>query len=459
MKKNIFFFLSVVLFVVLFYNQEPGINISIFGCTAWLFLYFSIEEKKRTNGFRILSAASFASLLSFAWYGDFISFAAVFISLLLTGFKAFYPKLNIVSFPVGLAFNYASFLFRVLVPRKWLGLSISGDGLFKRIVSYLLIPAIFVSLFIGVYSLASKSFASLFMIDFDFDIFQLSILTALGFFLMFNFFYFSVPKMLIWYNGYLKDNFSEGYTLRQAKGFRFLDLVSQRRSGEISLTLLNIVLVFFIITYSIEQFGGREIAGTLSNEVHERVYVLILSIVMAIIVIMIYFQGLLNFDIHSKLLKKLAFVWIGLNILLIGTVLFRNMEYVAAYGLTFKRIGVFIFLLLSMAGLLLTGYKIAYRKTNIFLINRMVWAFYAVLVISCAINWSWIVTKYNTIHFKNPDWQYLETLDYNKKLLHTIYLQNGRDAGKIEAQVKNNRSGKFLSKRLYYELTDLKNTQ
>ncbi|GAB3425010.1 hypothetical protein GCM10027516_26450 [Niabella aquatica] len=416
-----------------------------------------MEKRKRTAIFGALSIAGFVSALSFAWYGDFISFAAVFISLLLAGFKAIYPRLNVLSFPFALAFNYASFIFRVLVPQKWLGLSISGNGLFKRILGYILIPGIFVAVFIGVYMQASDKFASLFAIDLKFDFFQIAVLSTVGFFLMFNFFYFSVPKMLIYYNGYLKDDFSEDYTLRKAKGFYLLDITSQRRSGEISLVLLNLVLAFFIITYSMEQFGAKEISGTLSNEVHERVYVLIFSIVMAIIVIMIFFRGLLNFDIHSRLLKRLSFIWIGLNILLVFTVFFRNLEYVAAYGLTFKRIGVFVFLLLSLAWLVLTWHKIAYTKTNIFLVNRMVWASYTTLVISCVINWSWIVTSYNTNRFQNPDWSYLETLDYNKKLLHSIYLQNGREHRWIEEQVNNKRSGKFLSKRLYYEFINLKN--
>ncbi len=454
MQKSIFFFLSVVLFVIVFYKQDPGLNVSIFGCIAWLFLYLSIDRKKRTKELAILSVSSFVSLISFAWYGDFISFAALFISLLFTGYKALYPKLNIVSFPVGIAFNYVSFIFRVLTPNKWLGIPITGGGFFKRLVSYFLIPAIFLTLFIGVYSLASDQFASFFTINWNLDIFQLAVLSCAGFFLLFNFFYFSVPKILIRYNDYLKDDFSEGYALHQNRGFRFLDLASQRRSGEISLILLNVLLAFFIITYCIEQWGSGDGSRNLSNEVHERVYILILSIVMAIFIIMIYFQGLLNFDKNAKLLKTLSFVWIGLNILLIGIVCLQNIAYVDAYGLTFKRIGVFIFLFLSLAGLLLTGYKMACRKTNIFLINRMTWVFYTVLVISCVINWSWLVTRYNTRHFNNPDWHYLESLNYNKITLNNLYRQKGMDNSRLEEQIKKNQSRKFLSKKLYFEWAD-----
>lgn len=455
MKKNLFFFVSVIAFVVLFYKQGPGLNISFFGLMTWLFLLDITPKGKRTPLFWILSVTSLASIAAFAWYGDFICFAALFLSLLLTGFKACYPRLNVLVLPFNTAFNYLTFVFRVITPQKWLGLPLSGNGILKKTVSYVLIPAVFAAIFIGVYTAASDRFASLFAINLEADFLQLAVLTALGFFLMFNFFYSVVPKVFITCNGYLKDDFAAGFIQRRSKGFHLLDVASQRRSGEISLVLLNAVLIFFIITYGIEHFGTDNSAGTLSSEVHERVYVLILSIVMAIAVIMIYFQGLLNFDTHSGLLKKLSFVWIGSNVLLICTVFFRNLEYVNAYGLTFKRIGVFIFLLLSLLGLFTTWIKLKNRKTNIFLVNRMVWAAFYVLVVSSLINWSWIVTRYNASHFTNPDWNYLNSLNYNRQLLNTIYKEKGMPNSYIKQSVDAERKSQFLSKRLYFEFLDV----
>ncbi|HTG56155.1 MAG TPA: DUF4153 domain-containing protein, partial [Niabella sp.] len=410
---------------------------------------------KQTPMFWVLSFTSLVSMAAFAWYGDFISFAALFLSLLLTGFKAFYPRLNVLILPFNTAFNYITFIFRVLTPQKWLGVRLSSDGLVKKVMSYVLIPGAFAAIFIGVYTAASDKFASLFVINLEFDFFQLAVLTVLGFFLMFNFFYSSVPKAIIACNGYLKDDFSDGFVQKRNNGFHLLDVVSQRRSGEISLILLNAVLIFFIIIYGIEQFGTPGSSGTLSSDVHERVYVLILSIVMAIGVIMIYFQGLLNFDTQSGLLKKLSFIWIGLNVLLIFTVFFQNLEYVNTYGLTFKRIGVFIFLLLSLLGLFTTWVKLKNKKTNIFLINRMVWAAFYVLVVSSFINWSWIVTRYNTSHFTNPDWNYLNSLNYNRQLLNNIYKEKGMPNTGIKQSVYAERKSQFLSKRLYFEFLDV----
>lgn len=455
MKKNLFFFTSVILFVVLFYQQTPGLNISIFSLVAWLFLSGITPAAKRTPVFWVLSATSLISMGAFAWYGDFISFAALFLALSVTGFKAFYPRLNVLVVPFNIAFNYVTFIFRVLRLQKWLGIRLSGNGLIKKGISYVLIPGTLVAVFIGVYAAASAKFASLFVLDLNFDLFQFAVLTALGFFLMFNFFYSSVPKVFIAYNGYLKDDFSEGFAQRGNKGFYGLDVVSQRRSGEISLVLLNVVLIFFIIVYGTEQLGAAAVSQTLSSEVHERVYVLMLSIVMAIAVIMMYFGGRLNFDQRAAGLKKLSFLWMGLNLLLIATVLFRNLEYVTAYGLTFKRIGVFVFLLLSFCGLIATWVKLRKRKTNIFLLNRMVWVAFFMLVVGGAVNWSWLVTRYNTSRFADPDWSYLESLKYNKELLNKIYIKKGMDRTKLVEEVYAEREKPFLSKNLYIEIINL----
>lgn len=455
MKKNIFFFMSVALFVSLFYNQTPGLNLSFFGATVWVFLLAITAPKKRNKQFWLLSAATWVSLIAFAWYADFLSFVAVFFSLLLTGFKAFYPKLNVIIFPFAMAFNYATFIFRVLLPHKWLGFSNAGEGIVKKMISYVLIPGIFVGLFMVVYASASDKFAALFIIDWNFDFFQLTVLTCVAFFLMFNFFYSAVPKTFVYFNGILGDHFSDGYVQKQTGRFQILDIVSQRRSGEITMVLLNLVLGFFIVIYGIEQFGTRANVGSLSADVHERVYVLIFSIVMAIAVIMVFFRGLLNFDARSVMLKTLSYVWIVLNILLIAAVVLKNADYVIGYGLTFKRIGVFVFLLLSLLGLLITSYKLRFIKTNMFLVSRMMWVFFATLVLGCGINWSWMVTKYNTALFVNPDWEYLESLDFNKQILNRIYLQSGKDNSHIVAKIKSHQSKKFLSKSLYYECLNI----
>lgn len=455
MRKNIFLLLSTLLFVFLFYNQEPGLNFSIFSTVVWIFLFLDLPQKKRGKTFWILSLITFMATISFAWYADFISFIALFIALLFTGYKAYYPKLNILTFPFAQAYNYASFLFRAIAIQQWLGFKFQKRDFSKKLANYVLIPAFLIAAFLLVYNMASNKFASLFNFNWQLNSFEIVVLTILGFFFMFCFFYYSVPKILIKYNGKFNDDFSREFFIANKEKVTSPDIGFTRRGGEISFFLLNALLIFFIITYSVEQFSGGNTDGNLSSEVHERVYVLIVSIVMAIAVIMGYFKGVLNFDKKAGLLKGLCYGWIGLNTLLLLIVMMKNIEYVNALGLTFKRVGVFIFLILSLAGLLVTYYKLSFKKTNCFLLNRMVWILFSTLIISSMINWSGVITRYNLSKFKDPDWDYLYSLHYNHKLLYEADRQrflNNTETGKYISAEKEK---SFLSSSLYYLFLDI----
>lgn len=134
-------------------------------------------------------------------------------------------------------------------------------------------------------------------------------------------------------------------------------------SGVISFVSLNILLIFFIITYNYEQF--YEVSKTpaqLSEETHERVNAVILSIIMAILVIMFYFKSDFNFDLKAGLMKISAKIWILLNAVLVISAAAKNFEYIVNYGFTYKRLGVFLFLILALTGLALTFIKI--QKKN-----------------------------------------------------------------------------------------------
>lgn len=449
MKKNVCLLVSVVIFVLLFYQQNIGLNLSVFTLAIWVFLCYNANHKKGFHFF-VLSAATFISVVSFAWYGDFISFASLIISIFLTVFHVYYPQLNLLLSPAGITFNYLFSIVRISKLNQWLMAAMPSAVRVKTIIHYFVIPMLISGVFIMMYSLASARFASYFTFNWGVDIFQIALLTVVGFFLMFGFFHFYVPPILMQCNPYMSDDFNPDFIKKSSNNTSTFAVASQRRSGEISMILLNLILIFFIITYSIEIFGSPVVSVTLSEEVHERVYVLIFSIAMAVLVMMIYFRGVLNFDGYANKLKLLSLIWMGLNLLLIFIVWFQNMKYIHAYGLTFKRIGVFIFLLLSIGALILTYYKMKYKKTNIYLINRIAWMLYLTLIINCGINWSWIVTQYNTTHFNKPDWAYLYSLSYNKQLLYERNRSNGKSNTDIQETIIMEKKKPLLSKKLYY---------
>ena len=260
-------------------------------------------------------------------------------------------------------------------------------------------------------------------------------------------------------NTQLGVNFSMGKQINLKPTFSFLEIDFERKSGEISLILLNILLVFFIITYNYEQFFSIAKTSTLSDEVHQRVATIIFSIILAIGVIMFYFKSSFNFDGKAGLLKKLSYVWIILNALLIISAFIKNTEYISVLGLTFKRIGVFIFLALSLVGLFITYVKLHFRKTNIFLLNRMLRVFFFTFIITSCINFSWIVTKYNIAFHKNDDTEYLKKLDFNKQILYNYYKNNPTWQSYFDNEkeiIKRQKSKNILSWNLYFQSLNIK---
>src|SRR5690606_11936437 len=140
----------------------------------------------------------------------------------------------------------------------------------------------------------------------------------------------------------------------------------------------------------------------------------------AILIILFYFKSVFNFDSKAKTLRNLTFVWMGLNFLLILSTLLKTLNYIDIFGLTFKRIGVIVFLSLCVTGLIYTYLKIKNKKTNSYLFSKLLKVGFMVLIIGSWINFSWLVTKYNTTFQQQTDLYYLRGLKYNNLLLQEI---------------------------------------
>ena len=317
-------------------------------------------------------------------------------------------------------------------------------------IAVVLIPTILLLVFFAIYTQGSSHFASLFSdYEWDLDVWQVLVLGALGFFLAFNFFNYSVYDFFYQQNHHLKNDFlNEDKTLKPT--YSFLDLNSERLSGIVSLAGLNILLVFFIITFNYEQFVEiPKSPNQLSAETHERVGAVIMSIVMAITVIMFYFKSSFNFDEKAKFLKMLAKIWIFLNAVLVISAFAKNSEYILNLGVTYKRLGVYAFLTLSIIGLFFTFIKISKQKTNAYLFNHMFWYFYGTILVCSFINWGGLATHYNIKNHKGS-YPFLETLNFNDQILKENFPNEEAKYNDYEPQV--NEKSTFLSKILYYEM-------
>ncbi|KQT20656.1 beta-carotene 15,15'-monooxygenase [Chryseobacterium sp. Leaf405] len=453
MKTHHYIFLTTLLFVIVFYDQNVGPNLGIIGIIYAILTLVKTPEKNKTKTFLFLFVTSILSSIAFAWYGDFPSFLAVVSSILLLGYKSKNRRMKILFLIPVFVLNCMTSFCRVFSFDQWLPKK-NVPGLWQKTLAFVLIPLILISVFFGIYSAGSDHFASLFT-DFELDInfWQLVAMIALGFFIAFNYWNYAVEKF-IYKNNYMLDNDFKEKDKIQKPTYSFLDLDAERMSGVISFFSLNILLIFFIITYNYEQF--YEVTKTsvkLSEETHERVNAVIMSIVMAILVIMFYFKSNFNFDPKAGKMKILVNIWIFLNAVLVISAMIKNSEYIMNYGFTYKRLGVYGFLILSLIGLIMTFIKIQTKKRNAFLFNTMTWYVYGVILICSYINWGGIITSEN-MRRKSFDISYhRDEVNFSEKLLLEYAEQKNDSSLKTEIlnKVKPQKEEKFLSKVLYYQ--------
>jgi len=430
-----------------------GLNLGIITVIYSILTFFRTPVKNRTPTFFFLFITSLFSAAAFAWYGDFPSFLAVVSSVLLLGYRSKNRRMKILLLVPVIVTNCSTFVCRFFSFDKWLPKR-KIPGFWQKMFAFILIPLLLISVFFGVYSAGSDHFANLFTnIELDINFWQLIAITALGLFVAFNYWNYIVERIIYKTNGLLDNNFGEKDKVLKPT-YSFFDLDTERMSGLISLLALNILLVFFIITYNYEQFYETvKSPSRLSQETHERVNVVIISIVMAIFVIMFYFKSSFNFDPKAGLMKILAKVWIFLNAVLVISALVKNAEYIENYGFTYKRFGVYAFLILSFIGLVMTYIKIQLRKRNVFLFNVMTWYIYGTILACSYINWGGIITSQN---MKRKDFtlnDYEKTINFNEKQL-LEYAEKKHDEKlrqEVLSKVKPQHEEKMLSKILYYQ--------
>ncbi|URC13018.1 DUF4173 domain-containing protein [Flavobacterium sp. B183] len=461
MKKHQVIPACSLIFILLFYHESMGVNLAIFGLLLIGLICYFFQDKFTDRSHLILVVTSVLSCMAFAWYGDFPSFLALSMSVLFLHFRLQDPELKILQiFPLVFLNAFAT-LGRVFMFSQWLPERQIHNNFAKKLVAYVIIPFIFLVVFFTAYSFGSEHFSSL-LTDYtlDLDIFEVLLIGTVGFYISFSFWNYWVPEVCYEKNKLLDNEFDNVIDIKNQQTFSFLDLDFERKSGEITLILLNFMLLVFIITYNYEQFFEVVETSKLSSATHERVNAVIFSIIMAVGVILFYFKGGFNFDKKAARLKKLAKVWIVLNGVLIVSTIIKNSEYVAFFGLTYKRLGVYAFLILAVIGLIFTFFKITRQKTNAYLFNQMVWCFYGTILLCSFVNWGNLITNYNVSVNKGIEPWFLRSLHFNDESRNAYFSTInivGEGQGYLEEnRVEDHKDDPFLSKALYYEFVEKK---
>lgn len=386
------------IFSYLFYTGEVGVTVPIFTLIFLVLQFVKTPKRHRTKIWWFGASALLLSSLSILRFGNTSSYLAYFLAFIfnsttvlksegvsvLTSFLHFFK-----SFGQGFAALWIDLVKKINAKSA----NRSEQGSKRWIIA--VIGVVVLTIFFFIYKSISPEFNEwVNKIDLDFispqwiGTFIFSFLVLYG---VFNHYFFG--EVSLWERRIKKqihsdrsDKFESYFSLRQEK------LLS---IGVLAMLNLMIGLVLF---FDFNRYFTNDmfISGieTYTNAVHSSVNLLIFSIVLAVILIGLSLRGRLNF-LENKSVKTLAITWLVLNVGLVIVAGFKNYEYIEEYGLTYKRMGVFMYLSLTVIGLVLTIMKIVFNTTLLSLVRQVSFVFFTVFMIAIHFNWDKMIVNFN----------------------------------------------------------------
>lgn len=415
MKKNLTLWLSaVVAHTYLFYNQVQGYNAPVFSMLIIILVGAAHRHLLSAPAWWMGAAMQLTAAVAVAWHVSawlqIFYVLALFVFLGLT----YAPKssLHLAWLNGFVAANFAGFLVNLPTFFKEFDLiskaTFRGKTRFKP--SFFLMPFSVTTIFYFLYSWANPDF----WIDFSFIETHINFLfigaVFVGMMWLCPFFFPWGIESAVNLDAARSDSLVRTRSVK--KWINALSLRYENRQGVLLFGMLNLLIFCFILFNAIQMFFPdlQQSPKGFSEQVHEGFNALIISILSAIGLIVYYFRGNQNFYSERQRLIQLAVLWIVLNALLAIFTFYKNTLYIEVFGLTYKRVGVYIALGLTVGGLVLTYIKIKKLKSNWFLLRRTSWSVYIVLICYGLVDWDRGITCYNIEKAKQLDVKYLTEL-------------------------------------------------
>jgi len=421
-KELIGLLLFTALFYVLFWDQFWGLNILLLtiasGAIIFWFNPFAIVQRS----VQLMFLANLLCALGIFWHDSMFTHFIYIISFILLIGKAQFPYLTqLILVGVAGVLNYFICLFNSfkLISDKLA--IIPGYKKYHRWIIILILPIIISSVFLILYVNANEAFNKLTFQFFDWVYKYLKTLIDFislpkFFFLLFG---FGIgASLIVRYKNHLLELVETKLPtdIQEKPGSSFFGnftVVSSDnyyRMAIISFIMVNILLLIVNILDVIHVWFNFEPASApeLRQFVHEGTFILIFSVFVAIGVVLFFFFGNLNFHKNKRRLKMWAYVWIGQNMIMVVSVLIRNMYYVQSFGLAYLRLGVFFFLIATIIALILLIINVEMCKSVIYYLRTISITAYCVMLFVALFNWDTLIASYN--------------LDYNRSNLDTKYL-------------------------------------
>ncbi len=416
--KHISILIASILFSILFYDKSIGLNLSIFSlATIALLAFYNLKAFRNKSVLSLTVIYAVSAVLVFVHQSVLSIIANCVVFVTLVGMISETKSSIYVQWLNGLYSTIAGYFhrnFEVDNDKEKVDWRKNIDILhWSKLIG---IPLIFIIAFILLYKNGNPIFEGLVEdINFNFINFQWLLFLVLGYFLFYN---ISKPVKV---EPATSTDLSVTNILKRTGNASEEQLVKEQQLGTTLLGLLNALLIVFIVTDIISIVtSGDLLSHQMSSQVHKGVYTLIASIIMAIVIILYFFRGDFNFYHKNRTLKTLTYVWILLNMVLVILIAVKNYNYITTYGLTYKRIGVNVYLFLTLVGLATTFLKVLKIRNLVFLFRKNIQVAFITLLVLSAINWDYNITKYNMGQKQNFNIGYLLTLsNRNAQLLYS----------------------------------------
>ncbi len=421
--KHLILIIAALCFSTLFYQQQIGLNLSLFSLISIGILWWQNKSKFKNQTTIIYATIYLATAILVFIHGSALSvFANIFSFFTFAGSVSSNKNAIYVQWINGFYSVIAGYFHR-----KFDSETTTKDYTSKKDIDILHwikligIPLVFVIIFMLLYKNGNPIFEDLITeINFDFINMQWILLTVLGYFLFNNINQPVTVEPAATLDSNTSNLLIESENTSEEKNKK------DNQLGTTLLAFLNMLIIFYIITDATYLLTNIvDTANHLSTQVHNGINALIASIIIAILTILFFFRGDLNFYKKNKTTKQLSYLWIGLNIVLIVLISIKNYQYVSAFGFTYKRLGVFAYLLLTFSGLITTFIKVFKIKNLWYLFRINTQVAFAICIMSATVNWDYSITKYNINNAKVLDLNYLISLKgNNSKLLQKHALQH-----------------------------------
>ncbi|MBK8848275.1 MAG: DUF4173 domain-containing protein [Bacteroidetes bacterium] len=421
MIKNLVIAFTLCAYCILFYLQLPGLNYFIFNLLLVLGIAITNTSCLKHAPWIAAAVGTVLGGLSVFLYGNQLSLYASIVSVAALAAYSFSETKTILLAIINSAYSFlCGWLFGLRIFFRNRFSASTKDKWHSSALLKIIVPSIVLLVFITLYLNANPILAKLFsQLNLDIISFQFFRFVLVGWAMLYGFYYYQRIETVTVYDAGCHSGLNRDTVTFTSWINNKLNIKAEINIGFITLLLLNLLLLLVNIVDVNYLFILKAIPAdmTYSEYVHQGTNSLITSIVLAIAILLYYFRGCLNFEAEAIGLRVVSFAWIIQNVLLVYSTAYRNFLYIQEYSYTYKRIGVMLYLLVCVAGLALTLYKLVYKKSNWFLIRSCSWLMFGLLILFSFYNWDKFITTQNieiaTKQNRTLDKAYLLSLGYS----------------------------------------------